>query len=142
MLFNSLQNCSEGEEGKEKGVISQFCQSAFYLPYLNLLEEKVFTKVTSFSLTFLGALCGGGGFPVAEKVFLSLEIGACLEWQRTGGLLRTDTDECSCNQDGLPLLVYAVSYLLVFAVLCAAICCLYCSKQPIEQESCGLLSCV
>lgn len=79
MLFNSLQNCSEGEEGKEKGVISQFCQSAFYLPYLNLLEEKVFTKVTSFSLTFLGALCGGGGFPVAEKVFLSLEIGACLE---------------------------------------------------------------
>lgn len=96
----------------------------------------MFTKVTSFSLTFLGALCGGGGFPVAEKVFLSLEIGARLEWQRTGGLLRTDTDECSCNHDGLSLLVYAVSYLLVFAVLCAAICCLYCSKQPIEEESC------
>lgn len=68
-----------GREGK--AAISQFCPCTFCLPYLNLLEEKVFTKVTSSSLTFLGALCGGGGFLLAEKVFLSLEIGACLEWQ-------------------------------------------------------------
>lgn len=42
----------------------------------------MFTKVTSFSLTFLGALCGGGGFLLAEMVFLSLKIGARVEWQR------------------------------------------------------------
>lgn len=40
----------EGEEGKERGVTSQFCLSAFYLPYLNLLEEEIFTKIMLSSL--------------------------------------------------------------------------------------------
>jgi len=67
---------------------------------------------------FFGALCGGGGFPLAEKVFLSLKIGARLEWQRSGRLLSTETHDGSCNQDGLPLCVYPVSSLLVLCVVC------------------------
>lgn len=86
--------------------------------------------LASFSFDFFWALCGQSGFPLAGKVFLSLKIGAWLEWQRAGGLLRTDM-ESSWNQDGF--------YLLAVAALFAVICCLYCSKHSMEQENCGLL---
>lgn len=43
--------------------------SAFYLPYLNLLEEKVFTKMTSFSLTFLGHYVVGVVFLLLKRSF-------------------------------------------------------------------------
>lgn len=115
-----------GREGK--GAISQFCPCTFCLPYLNLLEEKVFTKVTSFSLTFLGGIMWWGWFS------------SC--WNGLSEPQNRGTSGVAKSLDGLSLLLYAVTYSLVCAVLCAVICWLYCLKTSIEQESCGLLPCV
>lgn len=115
-----------GREGK--GAISQFCLSTVNLS-VNLLERRLYNG-SILLFDFFWALCGQSGFPLAGKVFLSLKIKAWLEWQRTGGLLRTDT-ESSWNQDGF--------YLLVAAAFFDVICCLYCSKHAMEQENCGLL---
>lgn len=102
--------------------------SQYFLPSLfKLTGREGIYEDDILLFDFFWALCGGGGFLLREKVFLSLEIGARLEWQRTGGLLRTDTDERSSNHDGLLLLVYSM--------LSSVFCCVLRSAVYIAQNN-------
>lgn len=77
-------------------VLSECFQPSFF----KLTGKEGFYEDDILLLGWFWALRGEVGFPLAEKVLLSLKIGACLEWQRAGGLLGTDADDQHSRKAG------------------------------------------